>query len=183
MGIGPCIACKVLCGPFMGNSRWVIGWAMVGRAEFAYFIAILARSMKMMDEDLFAILIWALLYATVFAPLIFRKVLARYMTKLGRKTAAYKVEHCNVADAEHFDDVVAEEEFKEIQEIKRMKSDTEDNLRRVDSTLSERDCELADKVMEVVELKKTLKRLEDEAELRAKTLPATKIGSTMICEI
>merc|ERR1719265_2994757 len=79
MAVGPCIATKVLCGPFMGKPRWVIGWAMVGRAEFAYFIAILSKSLKMMDEKLFAILIWALIYATIFAPLIFRKVLRRYM--------------------------------------------------------------------------------------------------------
>merc|ERR1712139_254835 len=82
MGIGPCIATKVLCGPFMGDARWVIGWAMVGRAEFAYFIAILAKSLKLMDEELFAILVWALIYATIFAPLIFRYVLTGYMAKL-----------------------------------------------------------------------------------------------------
>lgn len=26
---------QVFCAPFMGKARWVIGWAMVGRAEFA----------------------------------------------------------------------------------------------------------------------------------------------------
>jgi len=82
MGIGPCILAKVLSGPFMGSARWVIGWAMVGRAEFAYFIAILAKSVNFMDEKLFAILVWALLYATVFAPLVFRKVLERYMATM-----------------------------------------------------------------------------------------------------
>jgi len=79
MGIGPCVLMKVFCAPFMGSARWVIGWAMVGRAEFAYFIAIMAKSLKMMPDKLFAILIWALIYATIFAPLIFRNVLARYM--------------------------------------------------------------------------------------------------------
>jgi Kef-type K+ transport system membrane component KefB len=82
MGIGPCILTKVLCAPFMGNARWVIGWAMVGRAEFAYFIAIMAKALKMMDEKLFAIIIWALIYATIFAPLIFSRVLASYMSQL-----------------------------------------------------------------------------------------------------
>jgi len=81
MGIGPCVLTKVLCGPFMGDSRWVIGWAMVGRAEFSYFIAIMAKSVKMMEEKVFAIIIWALVYATIFAPLVFRKVLARYLAK------------------------------------------------------------------------------------------------------
>jgi Kef-type K+ transport system membrane component KefB len=87
MGLGPCIAAKVFCAPFMGSARWAIGWAMVGRAEFAYFIAIMAKALKMMPDDLFAILIWALLYATIFAPLIFRKVLARYMVAIGEVDA------------------------------------------------------------------------------------------------
>merc|ERR1712187_617587 len=73
---------KVLCAPFMGDARWVIGWAMVGRAEFAYFIAIMAKSLKMMEDKVFAIIIWGLIYATIFAPLIFRKVLARYIAKI-----------------------------------------------------------------------------------------------------
>jgi Kef-type K+ transport system membrane component KefB len=82
MGIVPCILTKVCCAPFMGDAKWVIGWAMVGRAEFAYFIAIMANSQKLMSDDLFAILVWALIYATVFAPLVFRKVLSSYMSKL-----------------------------------------------------------------------------------------------------
>merc|ERR1712232_978636 len=84
MGIGPCVLTKVLCAPFMGDSRWVIGWAMVGRAEFSYFIAIMANSLKMMEPKVFAIIIWALVYATIFAPLVFRKVLARYLAKKQR---------------------------------------------------------------------------------------------------
>ncbi|CAE8582489.1 unnamed protein product [Polarella glacialis] len=79
MGIGPCVLTKVICAPFMGGPRWVIGWAMVGRAEFAYFIAIMSKSLNMMEDKLFAILVWALIYATIFAPLIFRKVLANYL--------------------------------------------------------------------------------------------------------
>merc|ERR1712113_297964 len=76
-------------GPFMGKTKWVIGWAMVGRAEFAYFIAIMANSLKMMNDELFAILVWALIYATIFAPLVFRKVLNKYLAKQeksGRKS-------------------------------------------------------------------------------------------------
>jgi Kef-type K+ transport system membrane component KefB len=89
MGLGPCILAKVLSGPFMGKTKWVIGWAMVGRAEFAYFIAIMANSLKMMNDELFAILVWALIYATIFAPLVFRKVLNKYLAdqeKSGRKS-------------------------------------------------------------------------------------------------
>merc|ERR1719422_997621 len=79
MGIGPCILTKVLCAPFMGDARFVIGWAMVGRAEFAYLIAQMAAAGNMMDSQTFSIVIWALLYATIFAPFIFRKVLEKYV--------------------------------------------------------------------------------------------------------
>merc|ERR1719323_934616 len=78
MGIGPCILSKVLCALFMGRPRFVIGWAMVGRAEFAYLIAQTAFSSNMMTPDVYSLTIWALLWATIVAPLMFRFVLARY---------------------------------------------------------------------------------------------------------
>merc|ERR1719401_313965 len=59
--------------------RWVIGWAMVGRAEFAYLIAQMAAASNMMTKDVFAIVIWALLWATVFAPFLFRFFLTRFV--------------------------------------------------------------------------------------------------------
>ncbi|CAE7662101.1 nhaS3 [Symbiodinium sp. CCMP2592] len=83
MGIGPCIITKVCCAPFMGEARWVIGWAMVGRAEFAYLIAQMAAAANMLDKDMFSIVIWALLWATIFAPFIFRYVLNRYVRAQG----------------------------------------------------------------------------------------------------
>lgn len=79
MGIGPCVLTKVLCAPIMGSAKFVIGWAMVGRAEFAYLIAQMGAAAGMMDQDTFSIVIWALLYATIFAPIVFRKVLDRYV--------------------------------------------------------------------------------------------------------
>jgi Kef-type K+ transport system membrane component KefB len=79
MGIGPCIATKVFCAFFMGKSRWVIGWAMVGRAEFAYLIAQMGLAGGMMDQKLFSIVIWALLWATVIAPLAFTRVLEQFI--------------------------------------------------------------------------------------------------------
>jgi len=79
MGIGPCIATKVLCAFWTGKMKFVIGWAMVGRAEFAYLIAQLAASSNMMSAEVFSIVIWSLLYATVFAPFHFRTVLAKFV--------------------------------------------------------------------------------------------------------
>jgi len=83
MGIGPCVLTKVLCAPFMGNAKFVIGWAMVGRAEFAYLIAQMAAAANMIDEDTFSVAIWALLYATIFAPFVFRYVLNKYIREEG----------------------------------------------------------------------------------------------------
>ena len=83
MGVVACILTKVLCAPFMGEARWVIGWAMVGRAEFAYLIAQMAAASNMLDEEMFSVVIWALLWATIFAPFIFRIVLNRYVKKHG----------------------------------------------------------------------------------------------------
>jgi len=95
MGIGPCILTKVCCAPFMGPAKWVIGWAMVGRAEFAYLIAQMAASANMVDAKTFSIVIWALIYATIFAPFIFRKVLNRYIAQ-----------HCQMGDEEKLEDKV-----------------------------------------------------------------------------
>jgi hypothetical protein len=79
MGIGPCILTKVSCAFFMGPPKFVIGWAMVGRAEFAYLIAQMGLAGGLVDEKLFSQLIWALLWATIFAPLIFKFVLNKYI--------------------------------------------------------------------------------------------------------
>jgi len=152
MGIGPCIATKVLCGPFMGSARWVIGWAMVGRAEFAYFIAIQAKAVNMIPDDLFAILIWSLLYATIFAPLIFRKVLARYMLKQeGAK--AEDTESGSVAKAGvlkgrmtisgHLPDL-EEEENKAAENVAReLSKERLDKIENLETTNAEKDKEVA----------------------------------------
>merc|ERR1712087_925667 len=88
MGIGPCVLTKVCCAPWMGNAKFVIGWAMVGRAEFAYLIAQMAAAGNMIDEDTFSITIWSLLYATIFAPFVFRYVLNKYVKEAGLEEAA-----------------------------------------------------------------------------------------------
>jgi len=83
MGIGPCVLTKVLCAPCMGKAKFVVGWAMVGRAEFAYLIAQMAAAGNMIDSKTFSICIWALLYATILAPFIFRVVLNKYIKSEG----------------------------------------------------------------------------------------------------
>jgi len=87
MGIGPCILTKVCCAFWMGDQKWVIGWAMVGRAEFAYLIAQLAASSDMMGPEVFSVVIWSLLYATVFAPFLFRSVLNSFVKREAMKAS------------------------------------------------------------------------------------------------
>jgi len=100
LGIFACILTKVCCAPFMGPARWVIGWAMVGRAEFAYLIAQMALAGNMLDEESFAIVIWALLYATIFAPFVFRYLLNRYIRAQGLEGTAQKLEEHQGGDEE-----------------------------------------------------------------------------------
>merc|ERR1712110_248701 len=90
MGIVACISTKVASGVCMGEARFVIGWAMVGRAEFAYLIAEMAKSGGILSEEMFSIIIWALLYATIIAPIVFKKVLQRFV--LAESEAAGEVD-------------------------------------------------------------------------------------------
>jgi len=83
MGVGPCVFTKVMCAPCMGSAKFVVGWAMVGRAEFAYLIAQMAAAANMIDSKTFSICIWALLYATILAPFVFRYVLNNHIKDEG----------------------------------------------------------------------------------------------------
>merc|ERR1719507_2456444 len=149
MGIGPCILMKVLCAPFMGKSRWVIGWAMVGRAEFAYFIAIMAKSLKMLDDALFAILIWSLVYATIFAPLVFRFVLKSYMHD--ENTNKHGKDAESGADASHTHGIRRSSTFSlpDVY-VENMEKEQHEKLER---------CEAAEK--ELREAKKEIERLHE----------------------
>jgi len=44
LGVGPCVATKVSAGLVTGSEKWVVGFAMVGRGEFAYLVAQTAQS-------------------------------------------------------------------------------------------------------------------------------------------
>jgi Kef-type K+ transport system membrane component KefB len=147
MGIGPCVLTKVLCAPFMGSSRWVIGWAMVGRAEFAYFIAIMASSLKMIPDALFAIIIWALIYSTILAPLVFRKVLGRYMRKEMSRSGSFAdsskpTTAVNISG--HLPDIVEEEELakkkQDVADMKQLSTDVSvknDEIAKLTAALAE----------------------------------------------
>lgn len=75
MGCLACLAPKVFCACWIGEERWVVGWAMCGRAEFAFLIAAMGKTGGLLSSDLYSITIWALLLATICAPIGFQKTL------------------------------------------------------------------------------------------------------------
>lgn len=79
LGFFPCILGKVVSACFLGETRFVIGWLMVGRAEIAYFIAAMSATAGMMDMQTYCIVLWALLWADLLGPALFRVTFDRYL--------------------------------------------------------------------------------------------------------
>eukprot|EP01060_Flectonema_neradi_P030717 TRINITY_DN4514_c0_g1_i1.p1 TRINITY_DN4514_c0_g1~~TRINITY_DN4514_c0_g1_i1.p1 ORF type:complete len:1052 (+),score=175.76 TRINITY_DN4514_c0_g1_i1:70-3225(+) len=98
-GIGPCILSKVVSGaPAQYGYRAVVGVAMVGRGEFAFYFAKTAHSEdyitgpvgpygKMMSNEVYAICIWALIWATVCAPFSFQYCLGQLAAAKAKERA------------------------------------------------------------------------------------------------
>jgi hypothetical protein len=100
----PCILTKVFSGFFLrwtvlADSKWTVGWAMVGRAEFAFMVAKVAHESflcgsddgtgapkRMLSSEGYIITLWALLVAIVVGPIMFKRVLNQEMVK-------YRKEH------------------------------------------------------------------------------------------
>jgi len=110
----PCILAKVFSGFFLQwstlkSSKWTVGWAMVGRAEFAFMVAKVANESflcgsddgngmpkKMLSDDGYIITLWALLCAIVLGPVMFKRVLAQEM-KLYRKDHPANIKRFSLA--------------------------------------------------------------------------------------
>ena len=45
----PCIGGKILSGMASGPTKWIVGWAMVARGEFAYLVAQTAKDAELAD--------------------------------------------------------------------------------------------------------------------------------------
>jgi Kef-type K+ transport system membrane component KefB len=63
-----------------------VGIAMMARGEFAYLVAEEAHALHMIDDMEFSVVVWALLWATVLTPLIFDKVLKKFVEDQFAKT-------------------------------------------------------------------------------------------------
>lgn len=92
LGLVACIGTKLAAGIWYGPARWVIGWAMVGRAEFAYLIAQMALAYELISAEVFVVVIWALLYATITAPAGFLFALNKHIARQWAAEAAEEQE-------------------------------------------------------------------------------------------
>jgi len=79
IGVVPCMFAKLICGYFTGPERWVIGIAMMARGEFAYLVAQEAHNLERLTDMEYAVVMWALLWATMVTPIVFKYVLASYV--------------------------------------------------------------------------------------------------------
>jgi len=71
----PTIGGKVAAGVFSGKWKWVIGFAMVGRGEFAYLVADNIVEKEIVTTKVYAICVWALVLAVIAGPVLFKIVL------------------------------------------------------------------------------------------------------------
>ena len=74
----PCLLAKVMSGFFLGDEKWVVGVGMMARGEFAYLVAEQAHDLGRLSDMNYSIVVWALLWATMLAPMAFKIVLKRY---------------------------------------------------------------------------------------------------------
>eukprot|EP00940_MAST-03C_sp_MAST-3C-sp2_P001137 g1137.t1 len=89
--ICPSILSKWVCGAFMMCGKvpevscrghrflsWnIVGWALVGRGELGLVIAQSARNSGLFDDEIFAIVVVAILVPTLLSPLVFSRYLKR----------------------------------------------------------------------------------------------------------
>ena len=98
----PTVIGKLVCGAHLGNFKWLVGWAMVARGEFGFLVLQTAKDTVcescdpianglpraglqpfMLAADTYAALVWAMLWSTILAPVIFNPVLKSFMKKRG----------------------------------------------------------------------------------------------------
>eukprot|EP01065_Artemidia_motanka_P038534 TRINITY_DN47385_c0_g1_i1.p1 TRINITY_DN47385_c0_g1~~TRINITY_DN47385_c0_g1_i1.p1 ORF type:complete len:990 (+),score=257.86 TRINITY_DN47385_c0_g1_i1:70-2970(+) len=108
-GLGPCIGAKLMSGLHSGPERWLVGFAMAGRGEFAFLVAETAKTTEiegtgnssasaasgsitgdvLLSEEAYSITVWALLCATIIAPFGFKYFLAKEAAKKGESNGIY----------------------------------------------------------------------------------------------
>ena len=119
LGVLPVIGCKIVSGLFapmkfkspeeraqVQKASWVtrsgclhpqqllVGMAMVARGEFAYLVASEGVGLGMMTSEVYASVMWALVFATIFSPISFRWA-------LGVFERAFPMERASTITAQH----------------------------------------------------------------------------------
>ena len=68
---------KVGTGLFYKKDPWKVGWAMVGRGELGFVMALETFRAGRTSKLALSVTVWALLVATLISPVILRRLLAR----------------------------------------------------------------------------------------------------------
>ena len=68
---------KVGTGLFYRKDPWKVGWAMVGRGELGFVMALETFRAGRTSRLALAVTVWALLVATLVSPVVLRRLLAR----------------------------------------------------------------------------------------------------------
>jgi Kef-type K+ transport system membrane component KefB len=70
------VGSKIVTGAWEWQSKWTVGWAMVGRGELGFVMAEEGYRTGLTTKLTFAVTVWALLIATLLSPIAFRRALA-----------------------------------------------------------------------------------------------------------
>lgn len=117
LGVAGALGGKLISALHLGTQdMWVVGWAMAARGEFAYLVAEVALNTEvagsegegpgggprsLMNEQVYAAVIWAFLLCTVASPLAFKYVLQQRLAavevmrshSIGPKASAAEERH------------------------------------------------------------------------------------------
>jgi len=81
------VAVSALGGHLPFRERMALGAAMVGRGELGYLIAGMAKDQGLLSYQMFVVTTWALLIATLAAPLLFQQTMRRHSAQADRKSS------------------------------------------------------------------------------------------------
>ena len=69
------VGSKVFTGVWEWDTKWTVGWAMVGRGELGFVMAEEGFTSGLTSKLTFAVTVWALLLATLISPIAFKQAL------------------------------------------------------------------------------------------------------------
>jgi len=76
---------KLICGllaPQIRKDGWSVGWAMVARGELGFVMSSQALNNNLLNNESFAVIVWAILLSTFIAPFFFAFALKKRKASL-----------------------------------------------------------------------------------------------------